>query len=333
MFKINSQTDVIQLFNGQILSLPRSLEEIEEDTSELISDKYQDNVPEFWKYEKGDHIHVPVDGGEIRVIHFKPDNPIAKRPILLVPGWAVPPITFEDYYEIMHERCELYYLETREKTSSRMKRLAKFNMSQKAKDIGIAIHHLGLDKRDFVLVGTCWGSSMILQGLMDGTVNAPTIVLLDPMYKFTFSRFITFIAPILPVPLLRLMKPFLKKKRIGDMKEKRQLERVNAVVDDAEIWKWKRAANHVRNFSLFGNLHKVHQEIFVVNSTSDYIHDSNNYPNIAHQLAKGRFLRFKADEKNREYVIGAASLEFAKVTQDELPESLLKFEVPMPRNF
>jgi hypothetical protein len=129
-----------------------------------------------------------------------------------------------------------------------------------------------------------------------------------------------------------MLKPILKKQRIGEMKEKRQLERVEAVINDATFWKWKRAAHQVRNFEMYGKLHKINQEVFVVNDTEDYIHKAIDYPNIAHQIPKGRFLQLETHEKNREFVFGCVLGEFAKVSKDEIPVSMKNFEVEIPRD-
>lgn len=327
----NSQSE-IKLFNGTILKLPQTLDKIEEATTELLSEAYQENVPNFWEYEKGSHIYVPVDDGEIRVIHFKPENPLNTRPIVLVSGWAVPPSTFQDFYEIMHERYEMYYVETREKASSRIKRFAKFTVSKKAKDLGNVITYLGLKDRDFVLMGTCWGSAIILQGLMDKTIDAPTVLTLDPMYTLTYSKFLLkFIIPLLPPFVIGLLRPILRKQRVGGMQEKKQKERVDATINAAVFWKWKSAAIHNRKFLLYGNLDKIEQEVFVVNGTSDYIHDPVHYPNIAFEIPKGRFLRLQGSEDKREYITAVVAREFSKVSNGVFPETLKGFEVKIPR--
>ena len=96
----------IKLFDGTVLTLQHSLQETEKKTTELLKDVYQDDVPHFWENEKYEHIYVPVEDGAIRVIHIKPDKPLNKRPIVLVPGYAVAPITFQDFYEVMHDKYE-----------------------------------------------------------------------------------------------------------------------------------------------------------------------------------------------------------------------------------
>jgi len=135
----NTNSDTITLFDGTVLTLPQSLEQIEQDTLKILDNSIQKDVPNFWEMEEAEHIYVPVEGGEIRIIHIKPENPISKRPLLFLPGWAVPPIAFQDLYEVLHNKYDFYYLETREKTSSRIGRFGDFTMQRKAKDIAVAI--------------------------------------------------------------------------------------------------------------------------------------------------------------------------------------------------
>jgi len=135
----NTNSDTITLFDGTVLTLPQSLEQIEQDTLKILDNSIQKDVPNFWEMEEAEHIYVPVEGREIRIIHIKPENPISKRPLLFLPGWAVPPIAFQDLYEVLHNKYDFYYLETREKTSSRIGRFGDFTMQRKAKDIAVAI--------------------------------------------------------------------------------------------------------------------------------------------------------------------------------------------------
>ncbi|MHA1453762.1 MAG: hypothetical protein ACTSRD_12950, partial [Promethearchaeota archaeon] len=304
----------------------------EQETTEHLENSYQENVPNFWEMEEAEHIYVPVEDGAIRVIHIKPDKPLNKRPIVLLPGFAVPPVTFQDFYAVLHDNYEMYYLETREKSSSRIRRFARMSVPKSAMDVGIALKFLGLDKRDFILAGTCWGSSIILQGLIDKTIDAPTIITQDPMYRFTFNKFmLNWIIPLMPPVLIFALKPIFKKARVGKMKEEYQMKRVQATIDDAVPWKWKNSAVHSRKFLLYGNLHKVEKEVLVVNAIHDYLHDPVNYPNIAQEIPKGRYFQLKGVENKREYILGLICREFSKVSKGEIPDSMKQFEVEIPR--
>ena len=166
-------------------------------------------VPNFWEEETTETFYVPVENAKLRVFHIKPKNPAGKRPIVFIPGWGVLPAGFMDFYEAVHGLAEIYYIETREKGSSQInrrasrrknKRKTKFNMSLQAQDIQAVINYFKLADKDFVLLGPCWGASIILQGLLDGVLKAPTFVTFDPMHKLWFSRFVlTYIGPLLPL--------------------------------------------------------------------------------------------------------------------------------------
>jgi len=293
------------------------------------------DAPDFWSTQESRVVYVPVEDGEIRVIHVRPQNPIAVRPIVLVPGWGSLPSGFGDFYSVIHQRAELYYIETREKHTSRLDRKkARLTMSRKAADIAEALNFLGLSgERDFVFLGTCWGGALIFQGLLDGTLHAPTLVTLDPMHKLWYPEWmLRYVAPLLPVSVVQLIKPFLKALALAGMKERVQRRRAEDFIDSAEIWKWKRAAQSVWDFELFGNLQNLREEVFVFNGTGDKIHDPLNYPRIAAELPRGRFFFMPTEESRRERLMGLIALEFAKVTADQgVPAALAMFEKILDR--
>ena len=256
-------------------------------------------TPRFWEPGVGREIFVPVEDAEIRVLHLAPPRPEARRPIVLVSGWGTIPQGFQSFYEVVHGRVELFYLETREKGSSRIRtRRADMSVSRSVQDIRTALETLGLaGKRDFVLLGTCWGSATILQGLLERALEAPTVVLADPMHALWFPRWVLrWISPLLPMPVVRLLRPILLQSMLGDQEEPAQKERNFAFVRSADPWKWKRAAEAARDFELFGRLGAVERELFVLNGTNDRVHDQRHYPRIARELPGGRFLYVPADE-------------------------------------
>ncbi len=303
--------------------------ELRQKVQEMLASTRHPNLPQFWKLPYTEEIYVPVRDGEIRVLHVNPPNKISKRPLVLVPGWGGVPNIYMDSYDALHNNIEFYYVETREKHTSRIHRWrGKFTMSQKAEDLGSMIKHLNLDRQDFILLGACWGSAIILQGLMDGTLDAPTIVTFDPMNKIWYSRFVLGnIAPLLPAFFIDWLKPFFRWQKVRTIKEEVQARRSNELIEKAEIWKWKKTGIQAKDFFLLGRLHKITREVIVVNGTVDTIHDKTNYPKMARELPRGRFLYLETDENQRERLLGLVGREFAKVTSGTgVPSSFLEFE-------
>ncbi len=296
---------------------------------ELLGGNGQE-APEFWAPGVCREVYVPVPGAELRVYHSRPANPSAGRPIVLVPGWGTIPEGFQGFYQGVHDQAELYYLETREKNSSRLfGRRPDMSVLRSARDIQLALHTLGLaGKRDFVLLGACWGASMILEGLLAGELDAPTIILADPMHTLWFPKWVLrWVSPLLPAAAVRLLRPVLRQAMLGDMQESTQKKRTFAFVNSADIWKWKKSAEAARGFELFGRLHAAGRELFVLNGTSDKVHDPSHYPRIARELPGGRFLYMPVAESRRERMFAAVALEFARRSAAEgLPATLAGFE-------
>jgi pimeloyl-ACP methyl ester carboxylesterase len=294
----------------------------------------QPDAPRFWEpggmaAAGAQVLTVPVEGAEIRVYRMTPARPTAHRPIVFVPGWGTNPPGWFDLYTAVHDRAELWYLETREKASSRiLDRRTDMGVDQAARDITRALEFLGLAGRDFVLAAACWGASQVLKGMIDGHLHAPTVVLQDPMHRLWFPRWVLrWVSPLVPLPLLHVLRPILVNLMLGDMREPVQKARAYAFVYGADFWKWKTSAEAARDFQLHGELGGVRDEVFVVNGTADKVHNPVHYPRIAAELPRGRFLFTPTIESRRELLFGAVALEFAKVTAaDGVPVPLARFE-------
>ena len=305
----------------------------EEKVEQMLQETRRES-PKFYEEGMSKSFYVPVDDGEIRIFHIKPEKPVSVRPIVFIPGWGVIPRGFDDYYEVIHDKAECYYVETREKNSSKLNmKKARLDMSQKAKDISDAIKHLGLDKEDFVLVGTCWGSAIVLQGFIDGTLKAPTTIVVDPMHTLWFPKWLLkYVAPLTPNFVVKLLKPILKRLQLRGMDEPVQRQRAIDFIDNADTRKWKKAAIAVKDFELFNTVHAIKDEIIVFNGTTDTIHEQKDYPKLAKLMPNGRFIFMKTDESNRERLMAIASLEFSKITKDvKIPSILAEFEKKLKR--
>lgn len=288
----------------------------------------QDVAPILWE-EPISKIHwVPVVGGEIRVVHTKPKNPVGLRPVVFISGWQTMPYQFADLYNILHERVEIYFIETREKASSKIRRRkADLSLSQKAKDIQAVLEFFKLQGKDFVLFGTCWGSAIIYQGLLDGILKAPTIATFSPMHKLWFNKFfLKFFIPLMPSFVIHiLMKTLAHVIFIGE-KAKTQKNRMQLTMKEGVAWKWKKAGVAAGKFELFGKLSSIDEEVLVISGTHDRVHKTYDYPRFVKELPNGRFFHFGIDESERERILGVLLYELAITTSDKTPTLFEYFE-------
>ncbi|MHA1775258.1 MAG: alpha/beta fold hydrolase [Promethearchaeota archaeon] len=301
---------------------------------ESLVHPYPRMLPDFWDPTISKIYQIPVEGGTIRVIHYRPPVMMSKRPVVLVPGWGVTLEGFRDTFEVFYNYIEFYYVETREKKSSRIPRYGtSFDMTTNAQDVAKVIKYFKISQRDFVLMGTCWGGAVVLHGLIHRILNAPTCVVVDPMHKLEYPRWVLAIAPVIPVWFLWLLKPLLTFIKLRNHKLPTQRKRIKHFIKNAVLWKWKKTAHQVRRFELFGQVSSIPDEVFIFNATTDNIHDQRNYPQIAREMPHGRFIYMPVDEQHRERLIGHIGSEFALINvQSGCPNGLTLYEKKLEIN-
>ncbi len=270
--------------------------------------------------------YYKVEDGYIRVFHHTPPRPSTYRPVVFIPGWGTIPEGFRDFFDVVNRRIECYYVETREKNSSRLdRRRALMGMDQLARDVRTVLTQSEVaGTGDFVLMGTCWGSTILAHGLARGFLSAPTVVLFDPMYRLWFPKYLLkWIVPLVPLWAWHIIRPIGKRIALGGMKEPTQRRRAEMFVDSADLWKWKHTALQVQNIDLYQEMPLIGQEVFVMNGVKDKIHDQNHYPKLAQLIPKGRFFYLPVAEHQREQLLGLASLLCAQVSSETMPPKVL----------
>ncbi|MHA1556187.1 MAG: alpha/beta fold hydrolase [Candidatus Heimdallarchaeota archaeon] len=322
--KSKKHTDDLKDYSPYLTMSEEQVQKIELKMEELV----QDVAPKYLEEPISKAHWIPVDGGEIRVLHTKPKNPVGIRPVVFISGWQTMPYQFDDLYNILYDRVEIYYIETREKSSSRIRRRkADLSLSQKAKDVQVVLEYFRLQDKDFVLFGTCWGAAIVYQGLLDGVLKAPTIATFSPMHKLWFNKFILkYLIPFTPSFFITfLMRTLAHVIFIGE-KAETQKNRMQLTMKEGVAWKWKKAARAAVQFELFGKLSTIKEEILVISGTHDRVHKGNDYPRFAEELPNGRFFHFGIDESERERILGVLIHELALTSSKQTPVLFEFFE-------
>lgn len=311
-----------------------------------------DSAPESVPEEK----YIAVEDGTIRVLHYvpggaagngtrrskeRPDEPSVggperrrqgRRPIVFLPGWGTIPEGFTEFLNVVNGQAECYYMETREKNSSRLDRnRARMDMDQLAADVQAVLDSAGPDS---VLMGTCWGATIIAHGLARGILAAETVVLFDPMHALWFPTWLLrWVVPVVPLWLWKILKPIGKRIALWGMQEPVQRARAELFIDNADLWKWKHTALQVRDVNLYEEMPKIRQEVLVMNGVKDKIHDRSHYPQLAARAPGGRFFYLPVDEAFREMLLGLVAVLFAREQVGHhsagLPAELQQFERPL----
>ncbi|MBN1330362.1 MAG: alpha/beta hydrolase [Candidatus Heimdallarchaeota archaeon] len=299
----------------------------------LFIEENNREVPLFYEGDVCEVIYVPVDGAELRVFHHKPKNPITQRPILFVSGFGTSPWSWRHFNTVMYEKGEYYFLETREKSSSKLltkRRKAKMSIDQNAKDLARVISYLGLDKKDFLLFGTSYCGAIILVGLANKYFTAPTIAIHDPLESWKVQRrMLLFFFYVPPFVLSAIKMPFARLILLG-LKNKAAKKRYLDFVRNATVWKWIRSGWHNFSFKIDKYLPLVNEEVLILHGTKDRYHNDEVFEDIALNLTNGRYFYMDSPNEFRELIVGIFALEIAKIgSGDAIPPSLNEFHVDL----
>jgi len=173
--KSKKNTDELNDYSPYLTMSKEQVQKIQLRMKELV----QDVAPKYLEEPISKAHWIPVDGGEIRVLQTKPKNPVGVRPVVFISGWQTMPHQFDDLYNILYDRVEIFYIETREKSSSRIRRRkADLSLSQKAKDVQVVLSGQGFC---FIwyLLGCCYCLSGFIRWYSESAYHC---------YFFTYAQ-------------------------------------------------------------------------------------------------------------------------------------------------
>jgi len=296
--------------------------------------KYSRDVPYFAEKDICEEINVPIEDGELKVFHYIPKNNKGKRPILFAPGFGSSTWAWKDFVIPFYEKNEFYYLETREKNSSKIRRSrkSKFTNEQTAKDFGATIKYLGLDKKDFVLMGTSYSGGAILNGIAKKIFSAPTAIAFQPLKTYKKQRKITIIFFPFPPFALNLFKHIFVWLVFLGMKNKEQKKRIKKYIVEGDAWKWRRGGIDNFNYDLEDALPLIEDEVFIFHGPKDRYHPDIVFEEMTKATQKGRYFHLNCANDKRQILAGIIGYEFTNVKKEEgVPESFKPFEVEIIR--
>lgn len=239
----------------------------------------------------------------------------AGLPIVFLPGFGGGIEGFTDVIENIDPGVDLYYLETREKASSRLSAEAELSMDRIALDVADAVSALGLADEGYVLFGSSFGASVALHMVAcRGTAaRGPKLtVLFEPMPELWGpGRLIAAVGRFVPLLIVERLRRALKRLVLAGMKEETQRRRAERVIDEADLRKWREAALSLSSWHILDVAPIARGRVEVIHASRDRFHAQTHYPKIAAALRDGHLHRIPTDESERERLMGRLASDYA----------------------
>ena len=114
-------------------------------------------------------------------IHFTPKKLTKYPPVIFIPGWGSFIHGWKIVLKEMSKHFEIYYIETREKSSAKHTKEQKISIQNIGDDIARAVQLHKIDDNSFIALGSSMGATVILDAMAANKLN-PLLAVLTVSY-------------------------------------------------------------------------------------------------------------------------------------------------------
>jgi len=197
----------------------------------------------------------------LRVIKFIPEKDCGHPAVVFVPGWITSISSWKKVLLEMTKEFPIYYVETREKISSKTKGKVKYGVENIGEDIVKLVSILQLEDKNYFLVGSSLGATVLLDCCQKLEAQPLCLILIGPNAEFRVPKFGMGIIRVFYPPLYLGLKPvvkwYLKNFRLDYKSDQAQYKKYCRALDAADPWKLKKAIIPFSKYKVWNLLPEV----------------------------------------------------------------------------
>ncbi|MBM4170132.1 MAG: alpha/beta hydrolase [Ignavibacteria bacterium] len=216
----------------------------------------------------------------LRLITFTPSEHPSTPPIVFVAGWIS---LIKGWKEVLQELTRdftVYYVETREKISSKVEGRVGYGVEEIAADLVRLINRLEVQSGMYVLLGSSLGATAILESYRLLVKKPRCLVLIGPNAAFRVPAIWKIIVTLFYPGLYALIRPavkwYLRMFRLDVRADQAQYEKYCDALDAADAWKLKKAVKSVWSYEVWSVLRSVDCPTLIVNASKDKLHEPDS---------------------------------------------------------
>jgi pimeloyl-ACP methyl ester carboxylesterase len=245
----------------------------------------------------------------LKVITFTPPKENSNPKVLFVPGWIS---MIDGWKEVLIEMTKdfvVHYVETREKISSKVSNQKDFSVERIGKDLVEVVSKLNLKEDNYIFFGSSLGATAILDCCRYLKTNPACLILVGPNAEFRIPNYGKILIKLFYPPMYNFFKPYvkwyLKTFRLDTKNDYAQYEKYSSVLDFADPWKLKKAAQGVSNYSVWNRLKEIEFPVLVLGASKDKLHSPENLKKIVDSLNNSTYVEMTTNKNthSKEVVI------------------------------
>ena len=251
----------------------------------------------------------------LRVITFSPPTRNHNPGIVFVPGWISLIRSWKEVLVEMTRDFPVYYIETREKITSKVFGDPGFGVEAVGRDLAAIISHLNLKRQQYVLLGSSLGATAILDCCRTLEPRPLCLVLVAPNAVFRIPKSWMIIVRTFNPRWYRLIKPavkwYLRTFRMDVRSDSAQYDKYCAALDAADPRKLKQAVLDLAEYEVWGYLQDHSDPTLIIGASKDRLHEPENLRKMVSMMKQASYLDLEtntathsayAAQKIREYI-------------------------------
>ena len=242
-----------------------------------------------------------AEGASLLLLHFRAAEQGRQLPVLMIGGLSTVPDNFQPLIRDLTRDFDVYYLETREKASSKLLKMGPFTMETFGKDIAAVVQGLGLTDGGYILMGYSFGAAVIVEAARFLPVRPALYLLLSPTPVFRYPWFALVLMRLtlhVNARIKPLAKWWLARRYVNRKEDPEMLQITQRVVDSADPPKLKRTILSIAKYAVWDRLPALRGPVLLVATSKDGIHVQGDITRMAEAIPDCTYLDLENNRRS-----------------------------------
>ncbi|MBC8479138.1 MAG: alpha/beta hydrolase [FCB group bacterium] len=236
----------------------------------------------------------------LKVIIFEPPAEKEGLDMVFIPGWISQMTSWQIVLREMTTRYRIYYVETREKISSRVIGRVRYDVHSLGGDIAAVINHYRLKRDAYFLFGSSLGGTTILDCAVDLDEKPACLILVGPNAVIRIPKSAMPVIYLFYPGFYWLLKPaikwYLKNFRLDVQSDMGQYHKYCAALDAADPWKLKKAAIPLSKYQVWDLLPEIKLPVLIFSASKDVMHEPDNLKKMSEILPNATLIDMETNQ-------------------------------------